>query len=163
MGMEDKKSKGTNHLLWHGKPLPCIVRAAVYEKGLTAGIGIDGCFDLTPLVVTEEVASRIMRLGVPMVVEKPPGKTVEQARRLVGLAKELNAPHMVSFNRRFGPAFTKARQWLAQNGRRAPMMVAARMLRHERHDEDFASTSIHSIDHVLAFMGRPLECNRCLG
>lgn len=52
MGMEDKKSKGTNHLLWHGKPLPCIVRAAVYEKGLTAGIGIDGCFEVTPLVVT---------------------------------------------------------------------------------------------------------------
>ncbi len=117
----------------------------------------DGMVAVTPLVVTEEVVSKIMRLGVPVVVEKPLGESVVQARRLVDLAKELNAPHMVSFNRRFGPAFTKAEQWLAQNGGRAPVMVASRMLRHERYDEDFATTSIHSIDNVLAFMGRPLD------
>ncbi|MFT5374183.1 MAG: hypothetical protein ACI906_000999 [Candidatus Latescibacterota bacterium] len=32
--------KHTNHLEWHGKPLPCVVRAAIYEKGLAAGVGI---------------------------------------------------------------------------------------------------------------------------
>jgi len=35
-----KTQKHTNHLKWHDKPLPCMVRAAIYEKGLSAGVGI---------------------------------------------------------------------------------------------------------------------------
>lgn len=119
----------------------------------------DGIVALTPIEYTEEIAGRIMRLGVPLVVEKPPGSSLVQARRLAVLAAELKAPHMVSFNRRFGPAFMRAQTWLKEHAERPPVMVASRMLRHARHDEEFApGTGIHSIDNVLAFMGRPLEC-----
>ncbi len=119
----------------------------------------DGIVAVTPIEYTEEVVGRIMRLGVPLVVEKPPGASLEQARRLAALAAELEAPHMLSFNRRFGPAFVRAQAWLKEHADRPPLMVAARMLRHARHDEEFAlGTAIHSIDNVLAFMGRPLEC-----
>ena len=32
--------KTVNHLTWHGKPLPCMVRIAAYEQDLAAGVGI---------------------------------------------------------------------------------------------------------------------------
>lgn len=120
----------------------------------------DGIVAVTPIEYTEEIAGRIMRLGVPLVIEKPPGASLLQARRLAALAAELGAPHMVSFNRRFGPAFVRAQAWLKENAARPPVMVSARMLRHARHDEAFApGTGIHIIDNVLAFMGQPLECS----
>lgn len=118
----------------------------------------DGIVAVTPIEYTEEVAGRIMRLGLPLVIEKPPGGNRVQARRLAALAAELEAPHMVSFNRRFGPAFARAHSWLKEHAERPPVMVSARMLRHARHDEEFATTAIHSIDNVLAFMGQPLDC-----
>jgi myo-inositol 2-dehydrogenase / D-chiro-inositol 1-dehydrogenase len=135
--------------------------ARVYTEleEMVARESLDGMVALTPIEYTEEVAGRIMRLGVPLVVEKPPGGSLEQARRLAALAAELEAPHMVSFNRRFVPAFMRAQAWLKEHAERPPVMVASRMLRHARYDEEFAlGTGIHSIDHVLAFMGRPLEC-----
>ncbi len=118
----------------------------------------DGIVAVTPIEHTEAVAEKIMRRAIPLVVEKPPGSDQVQARRLADLADALNAPHMVSFNRRFGPAFARARAWMAQNAERPPLLVASRMLRHARYDERFApGTAIHAIDNVLAVMGPPLE------
>ena len=39
-GNTPHSSDAANHLIWQGQPIPCVVRAAVYEKGLAAGIGI---------------------------------------------------------------------------------------------------------------------------
>ena len=64
----------------------------------------DGIVAVTPIEHTEAVAEQIMRRGIPLVVEKPPGSDEEQARRLVDLADGLGAPHMVSFNRQIGRA-----------------------------------------------------------
>ncbi len=118
----------------------------------------DGLVAVTPIEHTEAVASHVMRRGVPLVVEKPPGVDQAQAQRLADLADELGAPHMVSFNRRFGPAFTRAQAWLADRAERPPVLVASRMLRHARYDERFATgTAIHAIDNALAVMGYPLD------
>ena len=46
----------------------------------------DGIVAVTPIEYTEEVAGRIMRLGLPLVIEKPPGGNRVQARRLAALA-----------------------------------------------------------------------------
>jgi len=117
---------------------------------------LDGIVAVTPVSLTEELASRIVRLEKPLVVEKPPGHSVAAARRLRDLAAELGVPHMVSFNRRFSPAFARAREWLAQNADRRPKLVVTRMLRHHRREEGFVfGTGIHSIDTVLSIMGRP--------
>ena len=118
----------------------------------------DGVVAVTPIEHTEAITSQLMQMGVRLVVEKPPGLNCAQARRLTCRAAELNVPHMVSFNRRFGPAFTRARNWLSERPDKPPVLVSSRMLRHARYDERFApGTAIHAIDNVLAFMGQPLD------
>lgn len=115
---------------------------------------LDGIVAVTPIARTEELAVRIARLGKPLVVEKPPGETLEGARRLRAAVLATGTPHMVSFNRRFSPALTRAREWLAEKSR--PELVVSRMLRHERREEEFVfGTGIHSVDTVLALMGVP--------
>ena len=115
---------------------------------------LDGIVAVTPISLTGELAVRIARLGKPLVVEKPPGETLEEARRLRDAVGATGVPHMVSFNRRFSPAFARAREWLA--GKSRPELVVARMLRHERREEEFVfGTGIHSVDTVLALMGVP--------
>ena len=39
-GNTPQSSEAANHLIWQGQPIPCLVRAAVYENGLAAGIGV---------------------------------------------------------------------------------------------------------------------------
>ena len=126
-------------------------------ESMVAQEDLDGIAAVTPVPLTEEIAAQIMRLGMPLVVEKPPGDSLEEAQRLHDLAAALGAAHMVSFNRRFSPALTKARKWLAQHAKdRPPRLVISRMLRHERREEDFAfSTGIHLVDTALTIMGRP--------
>ena len=45
MNTSKKANGGTarkNYMVWQGRPLPCQVKAAVYENGMAAGIGIKG-------------------------------------------------------------------------------------------------------------------------
>ena len=118
---------------------------------------LDGVVAVTPLPLTEEIAGRVIQSGKPLVIEKPPGPTVEAARRLRDRAVESGVPHMVSFNRRFNPALARARAWLAEEAAaRRPCLAIARMLRHDRREEGFAfGTGIHLVDAVLSLMGRP--------
>jgi len=114
----------------------------------------DGIVAVTPLPRTGQIVGQIARLGVPLVVEKPPGHTLEAARILRDAVVGSGVPHMISFNRRFSPAFSRAREWLA--GKSRPELAIARMLRHGRREEEFVfGTGIHSVDAVLALMGRP--------
>lgn len=117
--------------------------------------GLDGLVAVTPMARTEDLASQVLRARVPVVVEKPPGVGVDGAQRLWRLAQETGTPHMVSFNRRFSPALTRAQAWMRAQGRR-PRHVISRMLRHRRLEPEFArDTGLHQVDAVLAVIGRP--------
>ena len=48
-----------------------------------------------------------MRMGVPLMLEKPPGANAEEARRLVQVQQETGVPHRVAFNRRYMPQLRK--------------------------------------------------------
>lgn len=118
---------------------------------------LDALLAITPLPLTEKIVAELLPAGIPLLIEKPPGTTPQAARRLLALARECRTPHMISFNRRFNPAVLQAQAWLAEDpaGRR-PRTVLGRMLRHARHEPDFAiGTGIHLIDAVLSFTGAP--------
>jgi len=126
---------------------------------------LDGLLVISPIALTQELVAEAIPLGVPLVVEKPPGATTRQAENLLRLARRHGTPHMVSFNRRFSPAVSLAARWLATAGRgRRPRLVHARMLRVGRREAGFAlGTGIHAVDLVLAFLGRPTGVRaRCL-
>jgi len=110
----------------------------------------DAAWVLTSLEATRAAAGKLMELGVPVLMEKPPGTNLEEAKELAEIARRTGTPHMVGFNRRFARCTQAARAWLKDRG---PFEAAeARMLRAGRDDAEFAyGTGIHAIDclHML--------------
>ena len=115
---------------------------------------LDGIIAVTALPQTVALATEVARMGVPLVIEKPPGESLAAVVALHAAVHASGTPHMVSFNRRFSPAVTRAREWLRDRPR--PELVISRMLRQARREDRFVfGTGIHAVDTVVAFMGRP--------
>jgi len=117
----------------------------------------DGLIAVTPIVLTEEIVSRLLVHGIPMSIEKPPGEDSAATRRLLAAAEASGTPHMISFNRRFSPAIVKAREWLGDAAEeRPPQVLLGRMLRHNRREDNFVvGTAIHLLDAAISILGRP--------
>mgnify|MGYP000403929336 CR=1 FL=1 len=122
---------------------------------------IDAILAITPITVTCEVVSKLLPLRIPTLIEKPAGATLAEARRLLTLAERFRTPHMVSFNRRFSPAFARLRQWLATHGKdRPPLFIEGKMVRHHRREPDFIEgTAIHAVDAIISICGRPVRAS----
>jgi predicted dehydrogenase len=133
-------------------------------KAMLAAEKLDAIIAVTPVAVTAAVAADLLPRGIPLVIEKPTGETAADTRRLLDVAAAHKARHVVSFNRRYIPAVTKAREWLAGPGKgRTPKIVIGRMLRGARREKGFVSgTGIHLIDTVLLFMGVPRRVVTCM-
>jgi predicted dehydrogenase len=111
----------------------------------------DGCLAITPIPVTTEIATAVVEAQVPLLMEKPPGATVEEARSVVRLCEERGARVMVSVNRRFDPAVMALRTWW---GERKLDYLHARMARVGRREPEFIyGTAIHAVDAVRAIAG----------
>ena len=115
----------------------------------------DGCIAVTPIPVTTQIAARVLRAGVPLLMEKPPGATVEEARQIVHLAEQSGVRAMVSMNRRFDPALRTALKW---KGSRPLEYVRATILRRGRREPDFMQgTAIHPLDTMREIAGDVLD------
>jgi len=111
----------------------------------------DGCVAVTPIPVTTEIAARIIEAGVPLLMEKPPGATAREARRIVQMVQQTGARVMVSMNRRFDPALRVAMEWW---GERPIHYVRATIARVDRREPDFVyGTAIHPLDTLRAIAG----------
>jgi predicted dehydrogenase len=111
----------------------------------------DGCVAITPIPVTAQVAEQVARHGVSLLMEKPPGATVQEARRIVDLAEETGARVMVSMNRRFDPALREALAWW---GNRPVQYVRGSILRVARREPEFIlGTAIHPLDAMRYIAG----------
>ena len=118
---------------------------------------LDGLVVVSAIEATRAIVGELLPFGVPLLVEKPPGKNSREGRELVEIARQCGTPAMVSMNRRFNPAVVMAAEWMAEN---APedraRQVIARMLRSERREPEFiVATGIHLVDTALSFLGRP--------
>jgi predicted dehydrogenase len=104
-----------------------------------------------PPEVTCAVGTEVLARGVPALMEKPPGLTVEEVDRLIAAAERGGAggkavPHQVGFNRRFVPLLREARKELESSG---PVHhVHYEMTRVDRREPDFSTTAIHGLDAV---------------
>jgi len=109
---------------------------------------------VVPASRTCELGSRILRQGIPLLLEKPPGETVAELDRLVVAARAggrgwPEVPHQVAFNRRYVPLVSALRQRLEALGRETPLQhIRYEMIRIDRRDADFSTTAIHAIDAV---------------
>ena len=111
----------------------------------------DAVVAVTPLALNAPCGLDLIERGIPALVEKPPGATVEEARRLARAAAEAETPVMVSMNRRFDPSLTAGVSWMQD---RAVHYVRGTMLRPNRTNPEFMTgTGIHAVDAVRALGG----------
>jgi predicted dehydrogenase len=90
------------------------------------------CLHIPPDLIAP-LAGRILRLGVPLLLEKPPGLTVS--------------------NRRFTPLAAELKRWLAGMAPNAIQHIGYDFFRVGREDPDFSTTAIHGIDTVRFLAG----------
>ena len=111
----------------------------------------DGVVVITPISATAQVAGSVMRLGFPVLLEKPPGASSSDCRKLIKASEVSGMPNCVSFNRRFCPVIVQGRNEVHKRGQ--VKGASARMFRSTRDENDFVfGTGIHSID-ALRFLG----------
>lgn len=117
---------------------------------------LDAVVSVTPIAATLAVTRELLPYGVPLLIEKPLGNGIDEAREIVALVGE--APVMVSMNRRFDPGLNRALAWAREQG---PIRFArATQLRTRREEADFVwGTAIHVID-ALNYLAGPLRVAR---
>src|SRR5262249_38673574 len=93
---------------------------------------------------------------LPLLVEKPPGRTGEEVDRLIAAAERGRpgrpVPHQVALNRRYVPLVAELRRRLLAGSARV-QHVHYEMTRVDRRDPDFSITAIHGIDAVRYLAG----------
>lgn len=111
----------------------------------------DAVVSVLPIEKTAEVGAMLLRRGTPCVLEKPPGRSLAEARGLAEVARETGTPHMVSMNRRFNPYLNRALAWTKEH--EPPRFIHGKMLRHARKDQEFLwGTGIHIVD-AMRYVG----------
>lgn len=112
----------------------------------------DAVMILLPVRTIAGVTAEVMRMGYPVIMEKPPGIDTDETDMLVDTAKELGAFNAVLFNRRSMPLLIRLREEL---GGRHIDSITLEMCRYGRAGgEDFTTTAIHGIDCVSYLAGQ---------
>lgn len=102
---------------------------------------------------TADLVRSLLPLGIPLLIEKPPGISFDEARSLAIASVQFRTFTFVAFNRRFTPAIQRLKQWAA---RHFPTYARAEMLRTNRLESNFAiETGIHALDAIRHLMGDP--------
>jgi len=105
---------------------------------------------VVPVERTGELAGLILEWGFPLLLEKPPGRTVAEVDRMIAAAGGI--VHQVAFNRRFAPLVRELKRRLDDVG--SPLQhVRYEMARVDRRDPDFSTTAIHGVDAVRFLAG----------
>jgi myo-inositol 2-dehydrogenase / D-chiro-inositol 1-dehydrogenase len=102
------------------------------------------------------MASELLERGTALLMEKPPGLTLEEVKKIHAAAVGSGTPHLVAFNRRFTPLVRSFRE--AFSASFAPediQVVQYEMVRIGRTDPDFSTTAVHGIDTVAFLSGAP--------
>jgi predicted dehydrogenase len=102
---------------------------------------------------TAELVRSLLPLGIPLLIEKPPGISLNEARSLAIASVKFHAFTFVAFNRRFMPSIQYLKQWASHH---SPAYARAEMLRTNRLEPNFAiETGIHVLDAIRYLMGNP--------
>lgn len=80
------------------------------HRDLLAAPGLAGVIIATPTALHVPIGLDAVAAGIPALVEKPIGPTVEQARRLADAAERAGVPLLVGHHRRHNPIVVAARE-----------------------------------------------------
>ena len=112
----------------------------------------DAVVSILPVEKIGDVGSLLLTRRIPCVLEKPPGRSLEEVNVLAEIARQTGTPHMVSMNRRFSPYLNRAVAWAREIG---PLRyLRGQMFRRGRSEEDFLwGTGVHVVDAVCHIGG----------
>jgi myo-inositol 2-dehydrogenase/D-chiro-inositol 1-dehydrogenase len=116
-------------------------------RGMLSAEKPDAVIAAVPPPITPSVASLVLKLGFPLLLEKPPGLSPAELEQLISAAREGSTRAQVGFNRRYMPVVRRAMEILG--GSLDPGNVGRidyEMIRYDRWDADFSTTAIHAID-----------------
>jgi predicted dehydrogenase len=103
---------------------------------------------------TAEMACRILEHKIPLLMEKPVGRNVEDGLRVRAMADAAGVPVMVAFNRRFTPFILRAKQLAAERGNIS--QYVCEWLRHDvKSPKELMGSALHCID-TLRFLAGDL-------
>lgn len=111
---------------------------------------------VVPTAATCALAIPLLKSGVALHLEKPPGLTLNEYEQLAQAASLGGGINQVAFNRRYAPALVRARQWLDRElPARDVLRIRYELVRHARNETDFSTTAVHGIDAVLYLSRSP--------
>jgi D-galactose 1-dehydrogenase len=93
--------------------LPDLPHFATIEQLLRDGPPIDAVALCTPPQVRRAQAAAALAAGKHVMLEKPPGATVNELAPLIDMAKRAQRTLFATWHSRFAPAVEPARRWLA--------------------------------------------------
>lgn len=104
---------------------------------------------MAPEPLTCELSCRVLAYGIPLMMEKPPGRTTAEIDRMIAAADATGAVTQVAVNRRFVPLVRELRRRLDERFGPAQLQhIRYDFTRIGRTDADFSLTAIHGIDTV---------------
>lgn len=102
---------------------------------------------VAPEAQTCALSCLILKRGIPLLMEKPPGQTVAEIDRMIAEAERSGAANQVAFNRRTMPILVRLRSLIAEQvTSNALQHIRVDFTRTGRTDPDFSATAIHGID-----------------
>lgn len=107
---------------------------------------------IMPVDLTATIATQVMEMGCNVIMEKPPGKNIEETLGLIQTARKMGVSAHVSFNRRFFPVVAEMMRRIHASGEQVDS-VTCQMYRYNRPDADFSTTIVHAIDLVKFVSG----------
>lgn len=114
---------------------------------------LEGCIVVVPPENISELGIKMLRRGIPCVVEKPLGASLAEAQALRDCAAETKTSNMVSVNRRFMPLLNRAIEWASHAGRLR--YVHCTLARHDRQEPEFPwATAVHAVDTLRYVAGQ---------
>jgi len=118
----------------------------------------DAVVAAVPPAMTSAVGSLVLGLGFPLLVEKPPGLTTIELGQLISATEEGGASAQVAFNRRHMPVIKHAMTVLGSEfGPGSVVRLDYEMVRFNRWDSDFSTTTVHAIDASLVLARSPFR------
>lgn len=119
---------------------------------MLANESLQACIAVVPVDQISRLGTKLLESGIPCVVEKPLGATLEEIQVLTDAARRTLTPNMVSVNRRFMPFLNKALEWTKQHG--GLRYIRATMTRVARTESDFlTTTAVHCVDALRHIAG----------
>jgi predicted dehydrogenase len=109
---------------------------------------------VVPPSVTPQIACQILLMKYPLLIEKPPGLTVDETDQMIEAARLSGTQNQVAFNRRYTPLVSLVKKLLIENVTPGDVQhLHYDFFRIGRTDADFSTTAIHGIDTVRFLAG----------